>query len=101
MPAKTIALEMHLAVGHGQEDHELRLILRWSYGSALGSGTAFLQRRTRGPRRAAAWRNRGAAGSRLPIPDIARASRQLGPALGVSIAGPDNDLAGACVVKCR
>jgi hypothetical protein len=39
VPGRIVASVMHLSGVTDREDRELGLMLRWSYGSALGSGT--------------------------------------------------------------
>jgi hypothetical protein len=55
VPGKIVASVMHLPQATDKEDHELGLILRWSYGSAFGIAHGLLHRRLREPWAAAAF----------------------------------------------
>jgi hypothetical protein len=49
VPGKIVASVMHLPQATDTEDHELGLILRWSYGSAFGLAHGLLRRRLAEP----------------------------------------------------
>ena len=55
VPGQIVASIMHLPHVTDREDHELGLILRWSYGSAFGLMHGLLHRRLREPWAAAAF----------------------------------------------
>jgi hypothetical protein len=55
VPGKIVAAVMHLPQATDSEDHELGLILRWSYGSAFGIAHGLLHRRLREPLASAAF----------------------------------------------
>lgn len=55
VPGQIVASVMHLPHVTAREDHELGLILRWSYGSAFGLYHGFLRRRMREPWASAAF----------------------------------------------
>src|SRR5215208_5261624 len=49
VPGQIVATIMHLPHVTAREDHELGLLLRWSYGSAFGLMHGALRRRLREP----------------------------------------------------
>src|SRR3954451_2187239 len=49
VPGKIVAAVMHLPHVTGRQDHELGLLLRWSYGSAFGIAHGALHHRLREP----------------------------------------------------
>lgn len=49
VPGKIVAAVMHLPHVTGREDHELGLLLRWTYGSAFGIAHGALHHRLREP----------------------------------------------------
>jgi hypothetical protein len=55
VPGQIVAGIMHLPHVTAREDHELGLLLRWSYGSAFGLWHGLLRRRLREPWAAAAF----------------------------------------------
>ena len=55
VPGKIVASVMHLPQATDREDHELGLILRWSYGSAFGLMHGTLRRRLGEPRASAVF----------------------------------------------
>ena len=55
VPGKIVASVMHLGQATDSEDHELGLILRWSYGSAFGIAHGLIHRRVREPWASAAF----------------------------------------------
>src|SRR4051812_24580526 len=55
VPGKIVASVMHLQQATDRKDHELGLILRWSYGSAFGIAHGLLRRRLGDPRASAAF----------------------------------------------
>src|SRR3954468_17439713 len=55
VPGKIVATVMHLPQVTDSEDHELGLILRWTYGSAFGIAHGALRRRVGEPWASAAF----------------------------------------------
>jgi len=55
VPGKIVASVMHLPQATDTEDHELGLVLRWSYGSAFGIAHGLLRRRLPEPWASAAF----------------------------------------------
>ena len=55
VPGEIVAGIMHLPHVTGREEHELGLILRWSYGSVFGLWHGFLRRRIPEPWASAAF----------------------------------------------